>query len=455
MNSAWMRAQDRRRSLAAVASTICLYALAFGGAWLIGSLVPSTLASVPSTVIVDLGGRDGPPGLVPLGLENAPDRTPDSPLGAAPLPAASPAAAPAAAPAKSAAKSIPVAPAASPKAAAKAGTKAAAKASAKAATKAPVKTAAAAAKDSGQAKAAAAAKTIADKAAADQAAADQAATAQAAAAQAAAQSAAAQAATAQAAAQGAAERAAAAQAAAVQTAQAAAKEADRVAARVAAIQAAKEEADAEALAAERSAQPKTKTFGSGKPAAASGAPVVTTGGTGSAPGVAGGTGTVTFRGAEMGNALATTFGASAGQVGRYLYVPIYLYMPLPQRIDDAIFRNIAAKEAFKKYYQQSGSEWRLKTQVPVAQRDNIWDLLERAGFDASTADFKTDRRLTPVTLDFAVGPLYKNRVELVDLRLVTSSGSSEIDEAVMYGFRQATFFNKTGNAVAGRFNYGF
>jgi len=43
----------------------------------------------------------------------------------------------------------------------------------------------------------------------------------------------------------------------------------------------------------------------------------------------------------------------------------------------------------------------------------------------------------------------------VDVRLVSSSGSTEVDEAVIYGFRQASFFNKTGYAVGGKFVYQF
>jgi hypothetical protein len=199
--------------------------------------------------------------------------------------------------------------------------------------------------------------------------------------------------------------------------------------------------------------PKTRTFGS-SPSSGSGAPVSSSG-TGSSPGVAGGTGSVTFRGSEMGNALTTTFGASSGQVGRNIYVPIYLYMPLPSKIDDSIYRNIQAKETFRSYYQASGSQWLIKSQVPIAQRGEFWTMLEAAGYDASNADFKTGRKLSPVVLEFAVGPLSKNKVELVDVRLVSSSGSSEIDEAVIYAFRQAAFFNKTGNAVSGKFVYGF
>ena len=88
MNNPWIRAQDRKRNFVAAASTACLYALAILGAWAIGLLAPVTLASVPSTVIVELGGAEGPSGEVPQGLESAPDRPPGTPPGAAPLPAA-------------------------------------------------------------------------------------------------------------------------------------------------------------------------------------------------------------------------------------------------------------------------------------------------------------------------------------------------------------------------------
>jgi hypothetical protein len=91
----------------------------------------------------------------------------------------------------------------------------------------------------------------------------------------------------------------------------------------------------------------------------------------------------------------------------------------------------------------------------MAQRGEFWSMLEAAGFDASGADYKTGRKLQSVVLEFAVGPVSKSKVELVDVRLASSSGSSEVDEAVIYGFRQASFFNKTGNAVSGKFIYGF
>jgi outer membrane biosynthesis protein TonB len=395
MASAWVKAQDRKRNLAAALSTACIYIIAFLGAWAIGLIAPQSLASMPGTVIVDLGG-EGPGGEVPLGLPNAPDRPEGAPPGAAPVPAggAEAASLPEPAPVEAATKA-----AAIPEPAKPAPTKAAPKAAPKTAPKATAP----------KAVAKAPAKTIPDQAAKTP------------------EETAAEAAAAEAAASAAAERAAA----------------EDAAVRAAA-----------ATAAAAAGPAKTKTFGAKAGSGSGGAPV-TGSGTGSSPGVAGGTGSVTFRGSEMGSALTTTFGASSGQVGRNIYVPIYLYMPLPQSVSADVYRNITAKETFRSYYEQSGSDWKLKAQIAVSQRGEVWTMLEAAGFDASTADYKTSRKLSPVVLEFAVGPAAKNRAELVDVRLVTSSGSAEVDEAVLYGFRQASFFNKTGFAIGGKFIYGF
>ena len=211
------------------------------------------------------------------------------------------------------------------------------------------------------------------------------------------------------------------------------------------------------------ARPATRTFGSAPPrrTAHSARSCLELGSSrdhgfaGSQPGVPGGTGSVTFRGSEMGSALATTFGASSGQVGRNIYVPIYLYMPLPNKVGASIYQNIQAKETFRTYYQQSGSDWVLKSQAPLSQRGDFWTMLEAAGYDPSTADFRTERKLSPVVLEFTVGPITRNKVDLVDVRLTSTSGSSDVDEAVIYGFRQASFFNKTGNAISGKFVYSF
>ncbi len=406
MNNPWIRAQDRRRSLIAAGSTACIYALAFLGAWVLGLLAPVTLASVPGTVIVDLGGTEGPPGEVPLGLESAPDRPPGTPPGAAPLPAAE---APAAAAVPAAASASESAGAASTVAPIPLAAPTASAPEKAAPSKAAPKTAPKPAVKSAPKPAPASAKTISAK-----------------------------------------------DAAAAAVAEAAAAQAEAAAAQARADQAAQADAALRAAAAtaKASAAPsKTRTFGS-SPSGTGSAPVSGSG-TGTAPGVAGGTGSVTYRGTELGSALTTTFGASTGQVGRNIYVPIYLYMPLPSKIDDSIYRNVQAKETFRTYYQASGSSWVLASQVPLTQRGQFWSMLEAAGYDPANADYKTARKLQPVVLEFAVGPLAKGKVELVDVRLVSGSGSSEVDEAVIYGFRQASFFNKTGNAVGGKFVYGF
>ena len=432
MNSNWIRVQDRKRHFIAAGSTVCVYAIAFLGAWLVGSLVPASLASVPGTIIVELGGTEGPPGEVPQGLESAPERPLGAPPGTAPLPAATTEAV-ASVPAATAPAAAPSKVASIPELAAKPVTKTVSVA------KTPVKAVPAkvAPPKAAPVKPVPAAKAPPEKAAPpDKAAPPKAAVPEPVSAK-------------TIPAPTAAEKEAAAKAAAAQAAAQAAE--NEAAMKAAAAQAAIEDAATAALAAERSGPPKTRTFGTGS----STGKAAPSGSGGSGSGVAGGTGSVTFKGAEMGNALATTFGASSGQVGRNIYVPIYLYMPLPIRIDDSIYRNIQYKDTFRSSYQQSGSEWRLKGQVPLAQRGDFWTMLEAAGYDASTADFKTVNKLAPVVLEFVVGPLTRNKVDLVDLRIISSSGSSEVDEAVIYGFRQASFFNKTGNSINGKFVYGF
>ncbi len=386
MTTPWRRAQDRKRTLVAAASTGGIYVLAFAVVWAAGLLSPGHLSDHPGVIIVDLGGTEGASGDIPLGLPNAPDRPPDAEPGAAPLPAQA-TEEPPPPPQESAAKATIPAPA-------------------------PVKTAPAPVKTAPAHKPAApktapkTAKTIPD--------------------------------------------------AAAKTEEVpAGPTAEEIAAQKAYEEAlAKANAAASAAAAARSTgTTSTKKFGSGSP----GSPVASGGGTGTTPGVAGGTGTVTYKGIEMGNALSTTFGASEGDVGRNLYVPIYTFMPLPEHVDDAVYQKVGAKSAFEAIYQKTGTSWTLKAPVPIAQRDSYWKILEDAGYDPAKAEYKAGKKLKPVKLEYAVGPVPKGAksAELIDVRLVSSSGSKEIDEAVLFGFKQSAFFNKTGNAVSGTFVYSF
>lgn len=201
--------------------------------------------------------------------------------------------------------------------------------------------------------------------------------------------------------------------------------------------------------------PPSKSFGSPSSAAASPA------------GVPGGSGSVTYRGTEKGNSLDTVFGASSGTIGRSLYVPVWGFMPLPARVPDAIYDAIPAdkdgfysaearKKTFRQYYQDSGGEWALKSPVPLDRRLGLWLMLEDAGYDLERADYKSSLKANSVVVEFAVGPAASgSKPVLIDLSLVSSSGSKEIDEAVLYGFRQAAFFNKNAFAVSGKFTYRF
>jgi len=384
----WRRAQDRKRTLVAAASTAGIYFLAFVVIWAAGLLTSNHLSDRAGTILVDLGGTDGAWGDIPLGLPNAPDRPADAEAGAAPLPA-------------QATEEPPPPPSEEPAAKASIPAPAPAKAAAvpKAATPAPVAPKAAPPKTAPQS-----AKTIPDAAAPD--------------------------------------------AAPGPTAE------ELAAAKAYEEALAKANAAASAAAAARSSgsATTTKKFGTGT----AGSPVASAGGTGSTPGVAGGTGTATYKGVEMGNALSTTFGASQGTVGRNLYVPIYYYMPLPEQVSDSIYQKIGTKSTFETLYQRSGSAWTLKTSVPLQSRGDYWRMLEDAGLDPTKADYKSGKKLKAITLEFAVGPVSRaGNAELVDVRLVSSSGSKDIDEAVIYGFKQSAFFNKTGNAVSGKFVYEF
>ncbi|HTX73105.1 MAG TPA: hypothetical protein VMC79_09795 [Rectinemataceae bacterium] len=346
--SAWVRAQDRRRSLIAVGATVALYVLGFLVVVIVGLLVPSHEANAQGPLVVDLGLPEGSVSSLPLGVPNAPER----PIGLAPTPPAQaqPSTQPAAQPSAAASSAPPAATSSSRPGTASVG-----------APPAPGGTA-----------------------------------------------------------------------------------------------------------------PRSpSTVATGAPPTASQSPAATTRSfssspgssvQGSTPGLVVGTGTVTFRGSEMGNLLDTTFVAASGKIGRNLYVPIWLYMPLPHQVSDAIYQAIPAdaggyytasarKDAFRQYYSQSGGVWTQKPSVPYDARAFIWLMLQDAGVDPSRAEFKQQQNLKPVAIDFVVGPGPKPALVYVDL--VSSSGSKEIDDAVLYGFRQATFFNNTGTSVSGHFTYDF
>jgi hypothetical protein len=170
--------------------------------------------------------------------------------------------------------------------------------------------------------------------------------------------------------------------------------------------------------------------------------------------------------AEKGNTVETTLGGSSETVGQSLYVPIYLGMPLPSSVSADLFNAIpdeiipphtvitsadARKRAFLNYYVKNGNEYVLKNPAPLDVREKLWEMLEDAGYNVELADYKAGRSLSPVVIGFSIT---KDR-QLRGVELLQSSGDPDIDAAVLYGFKRASFWNKSGDTIQGRFVYRF
>ncbi|HUX40671.1 MAG TPA: energy transducer TonB [Rectinemataceae bacterium] len=166
-------------------------------------------------------------------------------------------------------------------------------------------------------------------------------------------------------------------------------------------------------------------------------------------------------GNEKGNSLETVLGVGAGKSGRSLYVPIYLYMPLPKTLTDKVVLGAASylearKDLILSIYKRINEEWVLSRKVPVEQRDEIWIALEKGGYDVAHADYKAGGSLAPVTLSFVVTPATPTSPPSLQAVTITeSSGDPAVDEAVLYGFKRASFFNATDGTISGTFVYGF
>ena len=175
---------------------------------------------------------------------------------------------------------------------------------------------------------------------------------------------------------------------------------------------------------------------------------------------------VTIHKAEKGMASDTTLGGAQGTVGHNIYVPVYWSLPLPRIVPASVYSDIpdlvqppntviytaqARKRAFSRYYEYDGASYKLKADVPLDQREPLWQILEDGGYDAANADFKQGRTLMPVVIGFTVT---KDK-QLRGVEILQSSGDPEIDKAVLYGFKRASFWNKTGETVPGRFTYRF
>lgn len=179
---------------------------------------------------------------------------------------------------------------------------------------------------------------------------------------------------------------------------------------------------------------------------------------------------VVLRGSENGNSYDMTFDSSSGKAGRSLYIPIVLFMPLPFELSPSLYDAIpdlaglqgtAAKRkaVFEaSYAKNQKGNWQLKgnRQPEYDARPELWTMLEGAGYSLKEAEYKSGKYLKPVEVLFKVsqaGPSGIPRLE--DVLLESSSGYSDIDAAVLYGFRKAEFSNSGPASISGRFTYRF
>jgi TonB family protein len=177
-------------------------------------------------------------------------------------------------------------------------------------------------------------------------------------------------------------------------------------------------------------------------------------------------GAVTIHKAEAGSASDTYLGGVQGTVGHNLYVPVYYSFPLPRTVSAAVFNAIPdlveppktviytaqeRKKAFLMYYDFDGTAYRLKKDVDLDRREPLWQILEDARYDMANAEYKQGRNLNPVVIGFTVT---KDK-QLKGAEILQSSGDQELDKSILYGFKRASFWNKTGETVLGRFIYRF
>lgn len=168
--------------------------------------------------------------------------------------------------------------------------------------------------------------------------------------------------------------------------------------------------------------------------------------------------------AEKGTGSDTKLGGAQGTVGYNIYVPIYYNLPLPQSVPASVYNAIpdlvqapntviysaqARRKAFSMYYDFDGAAYRLKADVPIDKREPLWEILDDAGFDFSVAGFWKERNLMPVAIVFTV----TRDKQVKGVEVLQSSGDAEIDKAVLYGFKRAVLWNKTGETIPGRFRY--
>ena len=176
---------------------------------------------------------------------------------------------------------------------------------------------------------------------------------------------------------------------------------------------------------------------------------------------------VTIEGLEDGNAHETVFSTEEGNVRRNLYLQINWFMPLPYVLDQAYIDNIRGdalnspddlKKILLRFYDENplGSGYLLNQSAGDAmtydERYTCWSILEKSGYSLSEAEYKQGKVLRPVMIEFSIDA---DAAYPRDVHLMKSSGYSDIDDAVIYGFSVSQYSNSTDRKIKGRFTYRF
>jgi hypothetical protein len=172
-----------------------------------------------------------------------------------------------------------------------------------------------------------------------------------------------------------------------------------------------------------------------------------------------------IRGNEKGNSSELVLKPQGDKISQNAYWPVYLFMPLPARLDAGLLARVKAtnlytaeerRDLLLQFYSK-GDGLVLQGQPPLGVRPVIWEILEGAGYDVANADYKKGGTLKPVVITFRLGVPKGNadNPDLLDVRLDQSSGSGPVDEAVLYAFQKSTFANGTGLVAQGRYTYDF
>ena len=173
-----------------------------------------------------------------------------------------------------------------------------------------------------------------------------------------------------------------------------------------------------------------------------------------------------IRGSEKGNASELILKPQGEKISQNAYWPVYLFMPLPTRLDGALLARVRETKLYTaeerqqlllQFYSKTAEGLVLNSDPGLPVRPALWEILEGAGYDVVNAEYKRGRPLVAVVINFKLG-VPKGPGEnpaLLEVKLDQGSGNPAVDEAVLYAFQKSTFANGTGQVAQGRYTYDF